>query len=252
MKIIMQALLDFKSIGEAIDYALENGFDGVEIGLSNPYFYKEFIERGIDSPVPILIHSIDGFDLSTPIVEVREAGWQWLQRMVERAQSYGVRVYTIHLGTGIPFAYTGRKIFLQEEFPAFFSKPLEEMISQLSRYSIIAVENVGIFRFGFVRELIQRYLSEGLKLTWDIGHTFLLKDGREEESFFLKNRESIVNIHLHDNYGQRDEHNVIGDGKIDFRRILSYFRDWDGYFTIEVRPKEKAVESLHRLRDMWE
>ena len=250
MKVFYQALFDFRSIKECVDFALNNSFDGVELGLSNPYLYQDFMNRRIDFSIPILAHAVEGFDLLTPIEEVRKAGIDWLIGLIEKGKKEGVKVITIHLGPGLPFAYTGKKIYLQEEFASLFAEKLEEILATFASLEIVAVENVGVFRFGYVRDIVEKYLKRGLKLTWDLGHTFLKGDRSVEEDFFIKNREHIANIHIHDNCGQYDEHNVIGTGKIDFRRIMKRLSDWDGFLTIEVRPKEAAVQSLKRLREL--
>lgn len=251
MKIAFQALLDFKNISEAVRFAEDHGFDGVELGLSNPYLYDEFMRTDLKSGLPILVHSVEAFDLLTPIDEIRTAGIEWLLKLVARARKSDVKAVTIHLGHGIPFAFTGKKIYLQEKFPDHFYNLVDETLDLLAGQSIVSIENVGSFRFPFVRELIEKYLKLGLKLTWDLGHTFLLKEkAMDEEDFFIRNKQAVANIHIHDNSGAKDEHNIIGKGRIDFKAIISRLDGWNGFMTVEVRPREAALESFARLKEI--
>ncbi|HIE05447.1 MAG TPA: sugar phosphate isomerase/epimerase [bacterium (Candidatus Stahlbacteria)] len=253
MKFAYQALFDFASISEAIDFGKGHGFDGVEIALGNPFFYQEFMNGFKKSDFPVLVHSVEAFDLLTPIDEIRSVGIDWLTKVIDNARLADVKVVTIHLGQGIPFAVTSKKVYLQEKFPDLFHNKLDETLDFLASQSLVAVENVGSFRFKFVKELIEKYIKKGLKLTWDLGHTFLLKDSaRKEEDFFITNKDAIANIHIHDNLGFRDEHNIVGNGKIDFKRIFSRLKDWRGFLTMEVRPRDAALESFIRLKGLLE
>lgn len=60
------------------------------------------------------------------------------------------------------------------------------------------------------------------KFTFDVGHANTL--GKIKE--FLKLDEFIVNVHLHDNNGVKDEHLSIGEGNIDFSRMFKEMKEW--------------------------
>jgi sugar phosphate isomerase/epimerase len=89
-----------------------------------------------------------------------------------------------------------------------------------------------------------------LSLTWDIGHTNILKgtNKKEEEDFFIRFLDRIKNCHIHDNNGEWDEHNIIGKGNIDFKKYFSILNNTNSYFILEVRPKERAIKSYKRLK----
>ena len=91
-----------------------------------------------------------------------------------------------------------------------------------------------------------------LFLTWDIGHTNNLKarEREAEEKFFFKFLSKVKNVHIHDNKGDWDEHAVIGSGTVDFQKYFKIFENMDVYFTLEIRPKEKALQSLEILKEM--
>ena len=74
----------------------------------------------------------------------------------------------------------------------------------------------------------------------------------------------IIEVHVHDNKGERDSHAPIGFGDVPFAEIAPALREagFDGISTIEIAPsfhgstpaasKPKAMESLERWRAIWE
>lgn len=86
----------------------------------------------------------------------------------------------------------------------------------------------------------------GCKATLDIGHANTFSNPIE----FIKNlNHKIVNIHIHDNKGDKDEHLPIGKGKINFKEILNSLKemDWNGPLIIEAHNPKDMVESLNKL-----
>lgn len=63
-------------------------------------------------------------------------------------------------------------------------------------------------------------LIEGIdfRVTFDVGH--LNTTTRDFDSFIETFRERIVHIHLHDNFGKRNEHLALGEGNIPWERVL--------------------------------
>ena len=82
-------------------------------------------------------------------------------------------------------------------------------------------------------------------MTFDIGHA---NTAGQVESMVETFGDRIANIHIHDNHGQKDEHLTIGDGDIDFRRVVGMLPNYDGRFIIESKTLESALESQRRLR----
>ncbi|MEM2022755.1 MAG: sugar phosphate isomerase/epimerase, partial [Archaeoglobaceae archaeon] len=67
----------------------------------------------------------------------------------------------------------------------------------------------------------------------------------QENPFFIENFERVVNMHIHDNNGEKDEHLALGKGKVDIKKFLN---DYDGYLTIETREEKAILESLNYLK----
>ena len=72
------------------------------------------------------------------------------------------------------------------------------------------------------------------------------------EKYFWDNLSHIKQVHLHDYRSEPPrQHRVIGTGFIDFMDFLPQLSEADVVdYCIEVRPREKVLESLTALRDL--
>jgi sugar phosphate isomerase/epimerase len=114
---------------------------------------------------------------------------------------------------------------------------------------VLCVEN---FRLeAMTLEVLQGFLDGGgLSLCWDLAKTYDGDGNRvgRVESFYRRNLARVRQVHLHDIRDGRS-HRVIGTGCVDFLRFLPRLAAADVMdYCIEVRPREKAVESLANLR----
>jgi len=105
-----------------------------------------------------------------------------------------------------------------------------------------------------VRQIIEPDLAAGrLALCWDLPKTYT-PDGRDEplEAWLWDHLHCIRQVHLHDRGGGRN-HRTIGVGELDFTRYLPRLAAANvEEFCIEVRPREKALESLVNLASILE
>ncbi len=84
-----------------------------------------------------------------------------------------------------------------------------------------------------------------LSICFDIGHANTT--GQIDEMIDLFG-DRIRNIHIHDNDGSRDAHLTVGDGSIDFDRVLGRLGAYRGNYIIESRDFRSAAESYQRLK----
>lgn len=115
---------------------------------------------------------------------------------------------------------------------------------------VVAIENmpsVPFFLGQSAEELESLVDGTDLGICFDIGHANTAGQIDEMIEIFS---DRIVNIHIHDNNGKRDEHLTIGDGSIDFGLIIPRLSSYAGNWIIESKNFESAVESQGRLRNM--
>ena len=117
---------------------------------------------------------------------------------------------------------------------------------------LIALENMPDMRFTTCQTAEEiRQIMDGLKIgmCFDIGHAHTT--GQMSEMMMLKDK--FINVHVHDNEGQKDQHLPLGQGTAD----LSVLRELTGYkgnFIIEAkRPDmDEAVASKQYLEKLLE
>jgi len=94
-------------------------------------------------------------------------------------------------------------------------------------------------------------MTEGIDVgfTLDVGHAWTM--GQLDEFLTLADR--TVNVHIHDNVGDRDEHRVLGKGSVDLQRAVRGLRDaYSGNFIIESKDLAQGVESKPVLEGLLE
>ncbi|MCK5631647.1 sugar phosphate isomerase/epimerase [Candidatus Bathyarchaeota archaeon] len=89
----------------------------------------------------------------------------------------------------------------------------------------------------------------GCHLTLDIGHANTFGDPK---AFITTLAEHTVNIHLHDNKGERDTHLSLGKGQITFPAVIADLRKlkYSEPFILEVHSSAGLRESLTLLRKL--
>lgn len=241
----------------ALDFAGRHGFAALEVNLNIPAFFPERYDRWAreavkkrveEQGIALSFHAPEDMPLHHLHRTVREAMLNRLKECIDFAASVGGRKITFHPGDSVCFTQVDRKIFLQDifsqEYAALFRQSLIELRSYAQGKILPCIENVGNFSPA-LRKCLEELLPEGdLYLTWDIGHSY---GNPEQEDFFLGNLAYVRNCHIHDHDGNRD-HQVIGTGRIDFARYFELLKDADTSFIIEVRPVQRALESLQNLR----
>lgn len=234
---------------EAFEFAANNGFDHLEILMDHPYYsleslsYAELIELKWSYDVDLLIHApANSTNFISTSKNMRKASYKELAEVCSLAEKSGAELVTFHIGWNPGFITNGRFVFDKELFDKHNEKVLlEELYNFIKNSNVpLALENT-ILVDGGLRRALQRIISETeLKLTLDVGHYNV-----QENPFFIENFERVVNMHIHDNNGEKDEHLVLGKGNVDIKKFLN---DYDGYLTIETREEKAILESLNYLK----
>ncbi|MCP4641298.1 MAG: sugar phosphate isomerase/epimerase [bacterium] len=124
---------------------------------------------------------------------------------------------TARLGADVIIMHTGEPDDA-EAGPDRFWNQLYRSLDELEPFARvhgvrIAVEN-GVF--ATLRQVLDRYDPDYVGLCYDCGHGNMSGDGLDETEA-LKDR--LISVHLHDNHGDRDEHNLLFSGTVDWERL---------------------------------
>ncbi len=193
------------------------------------------------------IHApISDINIASLNERIREDSILEILTTAETAASLGIELITIHPGlTSMSVHY------MEEKAMEKANRSLSSIDRISSQYGVtIAVENMPSFPFmlGHTAEEMNELIgSTNLGFCLDIGHGNTTGQTNELIKAF---RDRLVNIHIHDNHGEMDEHLTLGEGDIDFKSIISSLKGYTGNYVIESKSFPSAVESQDYLRPL--
>lgn len=252
----LQILFDFHDIVDAIGFARYNRFSVLELNLGNVAFREQLeTARGRarvraaarTAQLRLAFHAIEGPSFFVPSDRVRDCAVRELKRQLDWAESTDALNVVFHLGFDMNFGMDGKSRYTHDEFPEYYRQALIDSLSELKAHARgrarFCVENVGGFRYPLALPVLDRLLGAGLGLCLDVGHTNVIPPPkrRAEIAFYRRHRAHIHHAHIHDNSGLRDEHCVLGRGRIDFLPFFRLLARTDALLVFEVRPKEGAL-----------
>ncbi|MCL2786050.1 MAG: sugar phosphate isomerase/epimerase [Methanomassiliicoccaceae archaeon] len=230
---------------------ISKDFDHWEI-ISEGEHYLPLVSRRLLAIAPsydvkFSIHTtISDVNIAALSERMREAAVMEIIASMEQAIELGAKVVTFHPG------YHSMVIPGHEERSAEKAKRSMKTIDRLmNEFSITAcAENMPSFKFMLgktAKEMFDLVDGTDLKICFDIGHANTV--GQIDEMIDLLG-DRIRNVHIHDNNGDNDDHMTIGDGNIDFEKVLKRLSKYKGKYIIESRSIESAVTSRDRLRGL--
>jgi len=253
------------NICDAINYASEHGFGYIVPDLMIPRFFPERFslyerrrirELATSKGVSISFHGpSDYLNLGSLYPEVRKAVLKRMKRCLDFARDVGAKRFTVHVPPPFDFVFAGRKGTYLRNHWALYRSTLKQSLLELANYSgeevALCVENDSLSKISM--EVLEELLPTGiLFLTWDIpkSHTDMGKPITPIESFLKRHLGEIRECHVHDQKPGKHSHDILGVGRINFRRYLEMLAPLGVYFTLEIRPREQALRSLKSLKDM--
>jgi len=269
MKVFAQTFtLDPQTPIETISLAHRQGFQGVEITCEYPRGPLEYTRETIlqvkrlaqKYNMPLLVHApYHNVMLADINPRIHEASVQSIKDGIDFAGQIGARIVTIHLGSTTKsrlkhFCEIVRKALLNS---------IITIIDYAEKYNLtIALENVqsdvhSSWEEAFgkraeeIIDILREIDAKNIGVTFDVGHANTVGDPVD---FAIKLASYIVNVHMHDNDGTKDQHLVIGEGKIDFRRILRILKEngYDGPLVLEYFDPLSLMRARMKLSGILE
>jgi sugar phosphate isomerase/epimerase len=186
-------------------------------------------------------------NIASPSKSIRTTVLKRLKRSIQFSSELGSEFWVFHPGlqTGISHFTPGLDWELNLE-------SVREMLSAAREFGVnITIEN-GLHTLPFLLRTADDFIrfyedlgETGLGLTFDVGHANV---NSQINDFFEKLPEKIVHAHLHDNHGRTDEHLGLGDGTIDWLKIVRAFRKIDFKGTLVVESEKNVEESVQKLK----
>jgi len=206
---------------------------------------KEFIDATSSFDIDFSVHApLSDINIGSLNPRARELSVLEICETLQAAGRMNIDLCTIHPGFFGPMGMLDK--------PAVGKRTREslaviEEVAQDSgvRVALENMPNMGMMMMGrSPGELLP--LLEGLDLgiCLDIGHAHTA--GTIDD--FLRLKDRVINVHIHDNLGDHDAHLPIGEGKIDFKKVLLGLSGYEGRYVIEARNLTDGVLSRDRLK----
>ena len=194
------------------------------------------------------IHApISDINIASLNERIREDSILEILTTAETAANLNIDLITIHPGL------SSMAVPYMEEKAVEKAKRSLSAIDRISaEYGVrIAVENMPAFPFMLgrtVEELKELIDMTNLGFCLDIGHA---NTTDQTDGLIKEFKDRLINIHIHDNHGEHDEHLTLGEGSIDFKRIIESLKGYTGNYVIESKSYPSAVESQDYLRSLF-
>jgi len=115
----------------------------------------------------------------------------------------------------------------------------------------IVFENIWDKRPEMIREVIDDVQSDYFKACFDTGHYNIFSEVNIDEWIAVWG-DTLSHLHLHNNFGEFDEHNGFANGTFDFEPFFAAMKKYnvDPTMTIEVRRREDLEPSAQKMETL--
>jgi len=236
---------------EFITLAEKMNFSSVELILDGHHLRENFrkLKEMIESySLGVSIHApFSDLNIASLNDIIREDSLQQIKYAMEIAHKLEAELFTFHSGRLSPYS-----LWYTDKAWEVNLNSIKELYGSAEELGLsLCIENMpeGLETMlsspGEVEKLIDT-LGE-VYFTLDIGHACT---GGEALEMIKVMGSRIRNVHIHDNTREKDEHLAVGDGKINFRRIISGLKMYKGNLVIEVHKEEDVLRSKENLEKM--
>lgn len=242
----MPTLLEFSTIKENIDFALENQLDFIELNYNMPYVQRELSSLR-ENRIHFSIHFYDDLDLAMNEPQIIDAYLMVFKRVLEESKHLNILSINVHLNTGPYTTIAGIKQYNYEK-DAEFTLRLESTLYQMRKMCdgygcFLCIEN--IITPKYLLDSFVYLANKGYNFTFDIGH-----DASYDESyiFFVKNNLSLIKeFHFHD-ATTKQCHLTLGEGILDLKMFYGLSKGKN--VVLEVKEKIDLKKSIAFYREL--
>ena len=235
-----------------MDYGInpEIGFDADALDRFSMSDFKDIAGQILHRGLSITLHS-PFMDLSPGSTDpdVRALTRHRFQQVSQLVPIFQPKTVVCHTGWDWKryWAFKDSWIHYSRELWSWFAEDIGK------EGSILVFENVYEHDPYEFMGLINDLKDQGIGCCLDTGHQFVFSTVSISE--WLKTMgPDIIQLHLHDNHGTRDDHLALGKGKIDFGVLFRYLknrREPPPIITLEPHREEDLWPSLEYLQQIW-
>ena len=237
-----------------IEHDLESTLEFIEnLGLEYAELVHQHPCEEIDTE---LLESYNlKYSIHSPFMDVNIASLQDKSRLnsieqiktsIDLANKIDAEAVVVHPGLA---SFLAHKYFLDDVYEA-----ANEAIKELGEYGndlgvLTTIENMPTFDamiYYNLHDLHELLKSYDMYMTLDIGHANHAGYPADEMYF-----DSIKHIHIHDNFGDEDDHLALGEGSIDLKYIVNTLEknNYSGIYIIEVNDFDSIKNSYKYMKE---
>jgi sugar phosphate isomerase/epimerase len=245
-----------------ISQAGHMGFDFVEIGMEPPGGHFDVFMRK-NGPImsglkrfhhPPVAHTAYWYELWSEYDEIRHSWINVVKRNIDIASCLGCRKLNIH--APLQHGTYGQSRIHWNRALGNYIKSMDEIVQYASdRGMVIMMENMGPFGAPFDDYSKIMESVPGLRAHIDVGHAFLEGGMPMVRKHIRTFRKRLEHFHFTDNLGLSDDHMGIGQGIIDYFKVMELLRKvkYSKTVGLEVFTSRKDMKnSLSIIREIQE
>lgn len=249
-------------IVEEIKLIKKLGCDFAEITIEDPFNLPEILEirkSEIKKALEIFknppaAHFTWQVDLGAINEEVRRYWINEAKIAMRTARNLGCIKFTVHYSSSAVILRNER---LQKNVLDNYIKSLNELEKFSKKIDVqLMLENatsegkeIHLKNFRYVVDNVN-----GLKVNIDISHAFLNGGMDTIENFLLYFADKIAHLHFSDNGGNHDEHLSIGNGKINYKKVIELLKkiNYNDTITFEIfeLPRSNVIKSIAKIKKL--
>lgn len=264
-------------IGRAVEELFKLEVECIEVVFDIPHFPPE--KRGLEDlrelkrifnqyGLPLSVHAcFYELNLGGIYQAIRNLTLREIRKCLKFAGFIEAEVVTVHPGY---FPIYDDEVLFRKAMGRF-TKDLSLCLKFSREENVqLSLENIQSPYFLFSRlesasEIIRKV--KDLTITLDVGHAYIMEHnnssrGKKAEKKIAEKIENILgrkiyHIHIHDNFGVKDEHLIPGDGKINFNPIVKALRKigYNNQVIVEAwnpkRSRDTGIKALKRVKTFF-
>ncbi len=264
MPVIGMATSNFflvKDVYEAVKFARDNEFSGVEIWSDVPHCYVDDFTRDkeqwsrlhtllTESKMKSALHApMFGINIASVNHGIRKESIRQVKASIDLAHTLGSEIVVFHSGKRPAVITPSRIKELTFNLNIDAILAIKNYAREKKVYAIL--ENCGVDKDDYEESLSDFvHLVETCKIDvcWDVGHSHCSWGVKET---FESLKKKIRHIHIHDNDRSYDQHLPVGMGNIDYQLIFPFLKEFPGMIVHEIQSvdncEEKTVQSKKEL-----
>lgn len=209
--------------------------------LSLGELHEELSSKGLRATIhgPFMDMSPGGADEG-----VRELTAEQFSTLIEKTKGLGPAAIVLHAGYDERYFDGDTELWLAQSVKTW--TPLAKEAERAG--VVLAIENIFEERPDTLKDLVCAVDSPNLRVCLDAGHINLYSAVAMED-WFTSLGPYIAELHIHDNFGVRDDHLPIGDGAIDFPLFFRFVGELlnEPIYTIEPHGEEVLIKGLEAV-----